>query len=273
MTKTLRGFLERERTRALIAPHIYNGLVQYYGDIVDEVCGLENVAQIDAADRTSLVAALQKAVSWPITIGAKDGSALLVRPNHDIPDARPNVIAMQKARGKIRLLKQFGGMEWFNAKPVFEHEHFVAHQGSAPQVDHIERALEKHKRGRLVGAYAEAITRKSLPRTLVVLHRSDIDAIREEYSTDWAEGDLDTIEWYAVKTAVHKLCESITLPEMARRLLDDGGQSSRFAAPVAGAITVPVADPKGVVDSVMKPAPIVDPLAVMQNAQVGGVAA
>lgn len=254
MTRALREFLLGERIRRHIAPHVYGG-PHYYADIVNEVCRLENAAQLDLCDRESLVAALRLAVSWPLTIGAKDGSALLVRPNHDESNARPRVVAMQKARGKIQILKQFGGLRWFNARPVFANEEFKAFQGEQPRIEvHQDRSFDKHGRGTLVGAYAIAITSHSDPKTLVLLHRSDIDAIRQEFSAEWADGALDDIEWYAVKTAIHKLCESIVLPDLARRLLDDGGQSGRFAAApqpdIAGTITVPVADPRGVIESI-----------------------
>lgn len=250
MASTFRQFLERHRSE--IAPHIYgHGTTgaDFFADVVSEVMdAARKEPRIMKCERRSIIAAIRTAASWPVRIGTDDGAALLPR----AVGGRLLLVPMQTARAKRKILVQFGGVRWMNQQAVFANEEFVALQGDEPRIERHVQIMDPRQRGQLVGAYAIALQKHGLPKSLVVLHRSDIDRIRVEWSEEWGGGDLDEIPWYAVKTAVHALCDDhLTLPETTKRLLqEDRGFSRVDIAEMhePATVTVPVADPRGVIE-------------------------
>jgi hypothetical protein len=251
---TFREFLEANR--AEICRTIYGGDTQFAG-VVDEVVRIarsERGAAITLCDPRSIIDAVRLAASWPVKIGTQDGAALVVTDEIVPRSQKFKLIAMQTARAKIDILNRFGGLRWFNARCVFSGEAFRAQQGENPRiVEHDDLTLYPQRRGALVGAYASGLQKHGLPGVLELMNRHDIDEIRKEYSRELRDGeleDLEHFEQYCVAKAIHRFVKRIALNEQTRKWLDDGGQA-RAPDVEPATITVPVADPRGVVEAVM----------------------
>lgn len=155
----------------------------------------------------SIINAVAKVGSWGVHL-QNDGAVIMARYN---ADGTAEAAAVLTYRAEMALLRAKRLVRRIKAKSVFEHEHFRVRQDSRGEYVEHEEVMSPHRRGPLVGAYAWAET-PARDLVIVQMDRAAIDEIREECSTEWREGDLDSLPWYPPKTAMHRLRREIGLP-------------------------------------------------------------
>lgn len=210
---SMRSWLMETETRREIAPSLDDAA---YGAVVREV--LDSAAKnplIKLCDFWSMKRAIARAVTWDLVIGDR----CFLIPRREEENGAWRLHAVQGYRGKIEILVRHGVARVVDASPVYANEFFKPKKGTHPSIDHVP-ILAPEERGALVGAYAFA----KLSQTdfkIEVISADEIDAIRFEYSRDWATGDLKDIPWFAAKTAVHRLANQLPMSPRVAALLDD----------------------------------------------------
>lgn len=155
----------------------------------------------------SIIDAVTKVGSWGVHL-QNDGAVIMARYN---PDGTAEAAAVLTYRAEMALLRAKRLVRRIKAKSVFANEHFLVRQDSRGEYVEHEEIMSPQRRGALVGAYAWAET-PTRDIVVVQMDRAAIDEIREECSTEWREGDLDSLPWYPPKTAMHRLRREIGLP-------------------------------------------------------------
>lgn len=158
----------------------------------------------------SIVRAVSRAVSWDLVIGTT--SFLVPR--------KGKLCAQQGYRGKIELMVRNRAVRLIDAQAVYANEHFRPQYGTNPSIEHTP-IMDPKGRGALIGAYAYAKL-SAYEFKIVVISAEEVDEIRQKYSHQWKSGKLDTIPWYALKTAINRLAKQIPMsPKLAKLLADD----------------------------------------------------
>lgn len=219
-------FLAAPKQRARIVARTPGG-ANFFDQVLSEIIdAAEENPKIRACEPHSIIRAVCRAVSWGLVIG--EGAFLI--PRAEKRGEQQRLTAMQGYRGKIELIVRHGVALRVDAFPVYENEAavdpktgkagFEYEQGSSPWIRH-QPILDPASRGRLVGAYACATIRWSAPPKLYVMHRTEIDKIRLEYSQKWDKGTLDEHQFYGPKTCVHQLAKQLPMKPKIRALLTD----------------------------------------------------
>ncbi len=210
----LRSWLEQPEVRREIAPTLD---ATAYASVIREVlqCVSEN-PEIKRCDLWSIKYAITRCVSWDVIIGEK--CFLIPRPDEERNGAW-RLHPFLGYKGASELLMRHGVARQVDARPVYKNEFFKPHYGTQPRIDH-DPIMAPEDRGALVGAYAWA---KLSPTDVKidVISAEEIDAIRWEYSRDWAEGSLDGLPWYAAKTALHRLANQLPMSPRVKALFED----------------------------------------------------
>jgi recombination protein RecT len=129
-------------------------------------------------------------------------------------DARGNWIKVREFnvqygwRGLIKLATRNGRIARLKPVIVYEGDHFVHHEGTAPRIEHIPCRIDDD-RGPVIAAYACAWERGSAEPIFVVCYRDVIEAAAEKsggasgISKVWE----DNLAEMSKKTAVRRLCK------------------------------------------------------------------
>jgi recombinational DNA repair protein RecT len=126
-------------------------------------------------------------------------------------------------KGDVELVLRARVARAVYANPVFENEiaqdRFSVQMGTIPEIVH-RPFLDATKRGALAGAYGVAVMDAyGRVKIVVWLPLADIEKVRANSRSWKPEKVRDCPEWYAVKTAFHKLCKALPKSEATSRIL------------------------------------------------------
>lgn len=228
---TVRKLLEHKEARAYIEPRVPKRL--HYGYTMAEVLEYldEKQPAIAECQLGSIVRAVARWAEWDLRLGT--GAYLIPR---RVEGARkPRLVAMQSYIGKVEILVRHRMVTFVNASSVFENEKFEYEQGTNPDIKHLPLTIKPRAEwGPLIGAYAWTLDPRSRVKRIVVMSREDIDGIRQEFSEQWRDVDLETIaHWYPVARCVHRLAKMIpATTDAALSLLSDDVDDGEWRRPV-----------------------------------------
>jgi recombination protein RecT len=151
---------------------------------------------------TSIIMAVADCVQVGLTIG-KTIHLVPVRPERG---AKQELQAWTDYKGDIELVQRSGAAKLVYAEPVYEKDKFRPILGDDPRIEHEPEYLGP--RGRLIGAYAIARINNTL-RKVCWMRLDQIEKIRAK-SKQWKpEKVKECPDWYACKTAIHRLCKDL----------------------------------------------------------------
>ncbi|MBA3891684.1 MAG: recombinase RecT [Gemmatimonadaceae bacterium] len=209
--------LDREEARRRILPMLAGQ--SYERVMVEAYLAVRQNPELAQCTADSLIQSVARAVSTGGTIGR---DVHLVPFNVNVaPQGQPKKYekraqAIEDYKFIVELMLRTGGAMMVSAKLVFEHEPFKHHEGTRPSIEHSP-IMDPAKRGKLIGAYAYAIVRHSLPPVIHVMSVAEIDAIRQQFSKQWKNGAMP--DWYPLKTCLRKLQKLVpTNPRLAKLL-------------------------------------------------------
>lgn len=221
--------LTTAQARALLEPRLPVGIS--FERVMSEVYfAIKKDPKLEECTPESLLESVAKAMSTGLIIGEKIYLVpfnVKVKLKDGTERWESRAQAIRDYKGDAELVIRAGGARFIDAHCYYEKEPFEFELGSNPYIKH--RPLSSSKRGKLLGAYAVAITSTMLPPKIVVLDYDEIEAVRQRYSKSWKGTDkapikLESIPWYAEKTCVHrivKLLPSTPGLEKIRHELDE----------------------------------------------------
>lgn len=165
---------------------------------------------ITECDDASLIDAIAECASFGVPMGEA-----FIKAKRSFGDRKPEAVAILGYHGKVRLLKHHRLIIDIDAKCVYEKDSIEIVDGTHPQITH-RYSPDLLQRGALVGGWCQCLTTRRITK-IVVMHRSEIDDIRLEYSDDYATGDLEEFaRWFVPKTLIHQMEKHIQIPANVR---------------------------------------------------------
>jgi phage RecT family recombinase len=161
----------------------------------------KNPAILDCTE-TSIIMAVADCVQVGLTIG-KTIHLVPVRPERG---AKQELQAWTDYKGDIELVMRSGAAKLVYAYPVFEKDDFAPHLGDNPHIHHVPAWREPP--GKMVGAYAVAFINNTIKK-VAWMRLDQIEKIRAK-SRQWSPDRVkECPDWYACKTAIHRLCKDL----------------------------------------------------------------
>jgi phage RecT family recombinase len=222
---TVRKLLEHKRAMEIISPCVperlsYGAFMHAVLDVVHEK------PEIADCRKDSIVRAVARAAAWDLKLGKQ---AYLI-PREVSGSGKPLLMAMQSYIGKITLMIRFRMVTFVRAEPVYSGEPFEYEQGLTPVLKHLPNVDDDAKKGSLRCAYAWTIDPRSRVPQIVVMSMKEVDRIRQEFSQEWRSVTLESIPWYPVARAVHRLAKMIPTTTLASRVIDDDADDDAWRA-------------------------------------------
>jgi recombination protein RecT len=183
------------------------------------------------------------AVADCISTGLIIGKTIHLVPVSPERGAQSELQAWTDYKGDIELVVGSGAARLVYANPVFENDHFAPQLGDNPRVDHVP--AWKEPPGKMVAVYAVAFITNTIKK-VTVMRLDQVEKIRAK-SKQWNPNKFkECPDWYACKTAIHRLCKDLPKnPKLAKILarferediedhgapIASGGESFTFAPP------------------------------------------
>lgn len=205
--------LQDEQAKAQIMPYLPKGVS--YEEVIVEVHRAATVnPDILRCTPASIIMAVGMAVQVNLVIGKTIHLVPVktkVSRGNETPRYEDRLQAWTDYKGDIELVVRAGAARVVDAKAIYAGDTFEHEEGTAPFIRHLP-TLDPTKRGKLIGAYAIAwINNTGTLRKQVVLPLEDVEKVRKG-SKQWSpEKVKECPDWYAMKTAVHRVCK--TLPK------------------------------------------------------------
>lgn len=203
--------LQDDQARAQIVPLLPKGVT--FEEVILEVHrAATREPKILQCTAPSIIMAVGTAVQTGLVIGK---TIHLVPVNTKVGNGyEQRLNAWTDYKGDIELVVRAGAARLVDAQAIYEGDVFEHMAGTHPYIKH-QPTLDPKKRGGIIGAYAVAwINGSGSIKKVCVLTLADIEKVRKG-SKQWGPDKVkECPDWYAQKTAIHRVCK--TLPKSER---------------------------------------------------------